>query len=56
MSVMDGDGQEMEVIDSGLTTDADVDADIAVRSFHVSFHVEHDRERPSLLQKLHNAL
>ena len=54
MPVMDGGGQEVEVTDSGFVTD--VDADIAVRSFHVHCHVERDRERPALPQKLHDAL
>ena len=54
MLVMDGDGQEVEIVDSGFVID--VDADIAVRSCHARYHVERDRERPELPQKLHDAL
>ena len=54
MPVMEGDGQEVKVINSAFMKDAD--ADIAVRGRHVSHHVECDRERPALPQKLHNAL
>ena len=54
MPVMDGDGQEVEVMDSGLMKDAD--ANIAVCGRHVSRHVNRDRERPSLPQNLHDAL
>ena len=54
MPVMDGDGQEVEVMDSGFVIDADVD--IAVRGRHMCCHVERDRECPALPQKLHNAL
>ena len=54
MPVMDGDGQEVEVMDIGLMTDAD--ADITVRGCHVRCHVKRNRERPVLPQKLHNTL
>ena len=54
MPVMDRDGQEVEVMDSGFVTDTDVD--IAVRGRHVRCHVESDRERQELPQKLHDAL
>ena len=54
MPVMDGDGQEVEVMDSAFITDADVD--IAVRVHHVCRHVERDRECPALPQKLHDAM
>ena len=54
MPVMNGDGQEVEVMDSGFVTD--VDADIVVRGRHVRCHVERYRELPALPQKLHNAL
>ena len=51
---MDGDGQEVEVMYSVFV--ADLYTDIAERGCHVSHHVERNRERPALLQKLHNAL
>ena len=54
MPVIDGDGQEVEVMNSAFVTYAD--ADIAVSSRHVHLHVERDTERPALPQKLHNAL
>ena len=54
MPVMDGYGQEVEVMDSGFVTYAD--AEIAVRGRHVRRHVKRDREQPALLQKLHGAL
>ena len=52
--VMDGDGQEVEVVYSGFLVDADTD--IALRGRHVRRQVERDRECPALPQKLHNAL
>ena len=54
MPVMVGDGQEVEVMNSDFMTYAD--ADIALRGRHMRRHVERDRERPALLQKLHDAL
>ena len=54
MLVMDGDGQEVEVVDSGFVTD--VDADIALCGRHVRRHVERNRERPALPQKIHDAM
>ena len=53
MSVIDGYGQEVEVIDSGFVTDADVDITVCGR--HVCRHVERDRERPALPQKLQDS-
>ena len=50
MTVMDGDGQEVEVMNSFLMTYAD--ADITVRSRHVRRHVKRKRERPALLKNL----
>ena len=54
MPVMDGYGQEVEVMDSGFVTYAD--AEIAVRGRHVRRHVERDREHPALKKKLHDSL
>ena len=54
MPVMDGYGQEVEVMESGFV--ADVDADITVCGLHVRRHVEHNIERPALPQNLHDEL
>ena len=54
MPVMDGNGQEVEFMNSAFMAYAD--AEIAVHGCHVRHHVERDRERPALLQKLHDAL
>ena len=54
MPVMDGHGQEVEVMASGFVTD--MDADIALQGHHVLHNVERKRERTALPQKFHDAL
>ncbi|CAK9859112.1 unnamed protein product [Sphagnum jensenii] len=52
--LMHRDGQKVEVMHSGFVVDAD--ANIAVQGRHVGRHVECDRKRPALSQRLHDAL
>ena len=54
MPVMNGDGQEVEVMNSGFMKYADTD--ITVRIRHVRRHVKRGIECPELPQKLHDTL
>ena len=54
MPVMDGDGQDVEFMNSDFMTYAD--ADITVHGCHVRRHVKRNIERPALPKKLRDAL
>ena len=54
MTVMDGDGKNVEVMYSGFVEKAD--AGISVCISHVRHHVKRDRECPEFPQNLHDAL